>query len=478
MTLKGMFARIYRENKRIILAYVTLCMVFSIFMYGYSAGNQVNAKSTAEVVGTIGGNFGVVSVPLVQNFCGAIDTPTTLLFMSGISLAFELVPDEKIAEFGNKLNIDGLENYSFGILDYHWFQIFVLVWFVMSKLSRSNRVSYTAGVIFEDIESKLGGFVQILCAAVQVFANVPAGSAVHAAGIDSATQNAVTKGMNALTCFLILMILLIVFFFVRVLFYAADISMCILCSFIPFTGVSMETAKSLLVGFLLYMAVFHPIVFYGTAFFILLLAVVLFKRTYTALCYFKKIYIKPIFRRLRGFDASIPLVAPKMPRKLRAFIQNDNPGLVIPVYLIKKIPGFKKAHRYERWWIVSGESRQYLCRPRFFSKECLLVLLHNEPDCKLFVKKSVRFFEVFQLAGTEEKLGQTFYRVKKKLHFVFSREYTKRFDEIKDITQWIDYTEYVNQIKREAKEAKKQAREESRERLKGKLTGKRKKEQI
>ena len=163
---------------------------------------------------------------------------------------------------------------------------------------------------------------------------------------------------------------------------------------------------------------------------------------------------------------------------MRAFIQNDNPGLVIPVYLIKKIPGFKKAHRYERWWIVSGESRQYLCRPRFFSKECLLVLLHNEPDCKLFVKKSVRFFEVFQLAGTEEKLGQTFYRVKKKLHFVFSREYTKRFDEIKDITQWIDYTEYVNQIKREAKEAKKQAREESRERLKGKLTGKRKKEQI
>lgn len=176
MTIKRMFGKIYRKNRKLILAYITLCIIFSMFFYGYSEGNHASAKSTAEVVSTLGGNFGVVSVPLIQNFCGAIDTPSTLLIMSGIALTFELIPDEAIAEFGDKLSIEGLENYSFGILDYHWFQIFVLVWFVLSKLSRSNRVSYTIGVIFEDIESKLGGLVQLLCVAVQIFVNVPENS--------------------------------------------------------------------------------------------------------------------------------------------------------------------------------------------------------------------------------------------------------------------------------------------------------------
>lgn len=462
MIRSNIFIKFYQNNKKWILAYLTLCMIFSLFAYGTVGGNQASAQSTTEVVSTLGGNFGVAAIPLIQNFCSAIDTPTTLLLMSAISLSFELIPDEKIAQFGQKVNIAGLEDYSFGILDYHWFKIFILSWFIISKISRSNRISYTAGVILEDIENKLGGAVQFLCVAVQVFANVPTKSTVYAADLTTTSRNLLTNGIDALTCFLILMILLATFFFVRILFYAVDISACVLCSLIPFTGVSMEIIKSCFVAFLLYMALFHPVIFYGTAGLIVLVAILLFKRTYTTLCYFKKIYIKPIFRRIRGFDEKIPLISNRVPRKVQAFTQQDNPCLIIPVYPVLRIAGFKKLHKYERWWLVSGENRQYICKPRFFGKGCHILELHSDPEHKIFIKKSVRFFEVFILKGTEEKLGKTFHWVKKRIHFVFSREYTRRYEEIKDITKWVDYTEYVGTIKKEAKEAKRQALEEAR----------------
>ena len=77
---------------------------------------------------------------------------------------------------------------------------------------------------------------------------------------------------------------------------------------------------------------------------------------------------------------------------------------------------------------------------------------------KIFIKKSLRFFEIFNLAEGEGNIGKLFSKVPKRLHVVFSMEYFYRFEEMKMLTGFMDYTLYSNQIKESNKQAKKTAR--------------------
>lgn len=87
----------------------------------------------------------------------------------------------------------------------------------------------------------------------------------------------------------------------------------------------------------------------------------------------------------------------------------------------------------------------------------------------MFIKKSLRFFEIFNLKGGEENVGRSFRKVHKKIHVVFSKEYYYCFEKIKAITTFIDYTEYAKQIKQGIKLSKKEQREQKRqERLEAK----------
>ena len=78
-----------------------------------------------------------------------------------------------------------------------------------------------------------------------------------------------------------------------------------------------------------------------------------------------------------------------------------------------------------------------------------MVLLFT--DQTMFIKKSLRFFEVFHLQGQKEDIGRTFRRVPKTLHFAFSKEYSYRYDVIKAITGYTDYAEYKKQLKTKQK---------------------------
>ena len=48
-------------------------------------------------------------------------------------------------------------------------------------------------------------------------------------------------------------------------------------------------------------------------------------------------------------------------------------------------------------------------------------------------------------------MGKTFHRIPKNVHFVFSKEYLYRFDQIKEITLFTDYTEYRKEMRQTAK---------------------------
>lgn len=466
MTYSQIFKNIYYDNKRLLRVYLTIALVASVFLFGSTEMLFASQEfTTEEVVTALGGNFGVLLVPLMQTFPLAIDTPCTLLLLCGTSVALDLIPVETLDSVGNFIgaeNLESLSYYSFGLLDSNLFRILCVVWFIISKLARSNHVTYNTGLILEDIENYIGIFVNCIVALSQFLANLPAVTSVEAAGPAFTAAAAPSFAFSAVLCFIYLIIILLIYFFIRCLFYFIDIILIPVCSLVPFSSTALETAKGFLAIFLLILSVLQPYIFAFFAILILLIAIVLFKKIYITMRYFKQIYVKPFFKRFAGYDTAIPLISPKTPKKVAAAIQHMQTDMVIPVYLIHRIAGHKYTHKHDRWWYVHCGESQYLLKPRLFHTDCYCISLVNTPENKLFIKKSLRFFEIFYVTGSEENIGKPLHKVRKNVHFVFSKEYMHRYENIKWLTGYIDYTEYKKQIRANIKMTKAEAREQKR----------------
>lgn len=442
----------YLENKREILIYLSVCMIFSMLAFGSGRRTFAMDEFTApEVVATLGGNFGVLTAPVMQNFLGGIDTPTALLVMSGISLMFDVIPDDTLIDFGHRLGIANLNNYSFGILDYNWFRLLIAVWFLISKLSRSNRVSYTTGVILENYEGKIGRWVTFVVAATQLLANVSVQN-VQAAGIGSPVKMATINGFNALLCFLLLVMMLVIYSVVRLFFFSLDITACITCSLIPFAGLLIEFFKGLAVVVLTMLALFQPLIFWFVFACVVLLSAFLCRRSYISLCYFKGIYVKPFFKGIRGFDKDIPLFHPKVPFGVGQFAYRNEATLVLPVYLMNKLRSEKPSVRHQQWWFVSNREKHFLCKSQKFGKTCTFVELKNFRDRKLFVKSSFRFIEFFNIYDNEDVLEKAIPKLRKRDYFVLSKEYSPRFKEIVQYSGLVNYDQYRSELRKKKTE--------------------------
>lgn len=463
MTYSQIFKEIYYENKKFLRAYVTICLVFSILAFG--SGSLVFASNnftTSEIVGSLGGNFGKMIMPVVQSYLGSIDPSSAMLILSVISLGVNNLPEDVLSSFGNALGVEGLErlsDYSFGIFEYNSFRIFCLVWFIIAKLSKSNRVTYTTGLILENFESKMAGFVNALIVISQILVNIPLGITVQAASTTSQSGDVVKYGFNALICFVLLMCILIVYVFIRCLFFFINIVLLPVCAIAPFSALGNEAVKIVGIVGLICIALARPAIFCIVFVLMLLIAIKLFRKAYITIRYFNNIYAKPFFKRFRGYDSEIPLVAPKIPNKLKRYLNDANIDIIIPVYILKKVSGQKRMYWHDRWWLVSTKDKQCICKPCFIKKTCYCIDLNSSSDKKMFIKKSLRFFEVFNLKGTEEDIGRAFHKVHKNIHFVFSKEYFYRFEEIKELTMFTDYAEYRSRKKQDIKLTRKEKRQ-------------------
>lgn len=444
MIYPQIFKEIYHDNKKFILSYITICLIFSVLAFGNGSTAAATATyTTSEVVSTLGGNFGVIIAPIAQTYLGSIDTPTAMFVLSAVSFALDVLPQDVLMNIGDVLGVDGLENltnYSFGIMDVNFFRIFFLIWFVLSKLSRSNHVTYTIGTILEDIEVKFGAVLNFLVVATQILANIPLDNTALAASATPQQGNMIGYGFNALLCFLLLMVCMIIFLLIRSFFFFIDIVLLPVCSIVPFSSTVVETAKTLGIIGLIHMAVFHPVLFFVIFILTLIISIVLFKRVYLSTRYFKNIYTRPFFKKFTGYNKEIPLIAPKIPKKVTRFV-NGNADMIIPVYLLKKIPEFKFTSRHERWWFVVCGNTNYICRPCFTKNSCYCIEFDQRTLQKMYIKKSLRFFEIFDIKGNNENIGKRFHKVPKNVHFVFSKEYLYRFDEIKSRTGLTDFSE-------------------------------------
>ena len=457
MTYSQIFSEIFSKNKRKFLAYITLCLFFSVFAFG--SGKMAFASSdftTAEIITTLGGSGGAMLAPLTlaQGCLSGIDAPSALLILCLVAFTLDVIPPDTMTMIGNTLGIEGLEalsNYSFGIIDYTAFKIICIAWFLIAKIAKSNGVSQEITKIFGDFESAMTVLINFLVIGSQFLANVPLGATVQAAETTSQTLNVVTNSFNAVLCFISLLVVFVVYFFIRYLFYFIDIILLPICSIVPLSSFGVESVKTISVTGLLYLAVFHPAVFYVIFSIILIVAIALFRTAYITVRYFKNIYIRPFFKKVWGYDKAISLISEKLPKKVKRYINQYEIQFAVPVYILKKINGEKSMRRYDRWWFVSTKEKQFLCRPCFMKNTCHHIDLHRNTDHTMFIKKSLRFFEVFHLQGPKEDIGRTFRRVPKTLHFAFSKEYSYRYDVIKAITGYTDYAEYKKQLKTKQK---------------------------
>lgn len=452
MTYLQMIKEIYRENRKWLRFYVVFCLMFSVFAFG--SGSLSYAGYQPEMIATLGGSFGSMLLPLVMRYFESIDVSFVMALMSGVSFVFEYVPEEAILSLENSLGVSGLSQLahcSFGLCDYNLFRVFFLVWFLVAKLAKSTHVSYTVAEILEYVESKMGIVPCVLNVCIQFLNILPTGMEVQAAGTDMTVSNTLSSGVYVLLCFVFLLCVPVIYILIRCLFFFINILLIPICTVIPFLSFGIGVVKIGGILVLMLLAIFKPYVCGVILLMFLIIAIRVFRDAYITIRYFRNIYVTPLWKKLQGYDRQIPLVTPKPPKKLKRYININEADIIMPVYITKKIDGHKYMHWHDRWWFVLIKGKQYIFKPDFWKDTCYFVELKEYFGKPIFIKKSLRFFEIFVLKGAEGDIRRAFKRVPKAIQLVFSKEYEYRYEDIKRMTLFVDYDEYVKQKKQDMK---------------------------
>ncbi len=457
------------KHRKFIQIYLMIAMAVSV-AFAFSGNYLIAAEAAgvATTVGVLGGSFGAVFGAIAESNLTGLDVSSVMALSSIVSIIVQYVPQG----FFDTIHMSFAKQYSFGLLEFWPVRIFCFVWCAVSWISRSTQVSDSFGVILENIESYLGFFVNIAVLISQIFMNgtglpveaaslvdngVTAAVAHHAVTMASFT-NVLLTGANILIGFFILVYCALAYIFVRLLFLYIDVILVPICSMIPCSSAVVNIIKFTNIFWMGVLAIFAPYVFMVLYGIILILAIIFFPRAVRAIRYYGNIYTKPFFKRMRGFRQDYPLVFPKIPKPIRLKENLEGVTLVMPVYLLRKLT--KKYKKYQLWYLIQTPTEAYLCKPKLSKKKPnLRIDLENSVEKKMFIRKGARYFEVFNLRVGEEEMTKSVRRIHKDIHFVFSKEYYYRYDEIKNYTGYVDFKEYQTQILNEKKAAKKALRE-------------------
>ncbi|MCR5222259.1 MAG: hypothetical protein K6D90_05285 [Lachnospiraceae bacterium] len=414
---------------------------------------EEEAKQTATL---LGGSFAASLVTIIgEGYFSGIDTAWTMIIIAVASI---------VSKIGTHTGITWLQNrwgFSFGIFDSLIVCIVMILWFGTPLVLKSFGETNAIGVA---IESKLKKYNGVLLGVVVVSQMVT--GARFGKGSDpvalltgkrmlmaSASESGSGMGFwgvsaTVIACIVALAICLVVYYLVRYLFSLVDIMMVPVNSIVPFSSALSVIAKFLLVVFMLLIAIFLPGLFAFFFVVVLIAAILLFRTAYIACRYIESIYATPLFKKIfGGYDRQIPLRAKKVPRKLRTLLVETEPDLVIPVFVLKKIPGIPKMRKWDRWWLVSKGREQELIKPQLTKKECLRVPIRLEDGQKIFSNQFLFYHEIFTIAGDEDCITKPLKRIPRQFHLVFSKEYFYRYQEIREYTGFTDLAAYKQMLK-------------------------------
>lgn len=441
MTYGQIFSEIYSRNKRYIFFCITLCIVFSMLFYGKMTA--VNAVEVDEMglVAEMGGTFGEALAPIMSSgVFGGIDISWVMIIICASSLG---------ATYGGSAGITGLDRlsgFSFGIFERPTVCIVLLIWFGVPLILKAFSKTNAAGVALETEQKKFNGVIMILVVMSQILSNVYPEYFVDAAS--ETVSNAVRSGFSALACLAVLLITLVIYFLVRYLFSLLDIIMVPVCTLVPFVSFLWLFAKLAFIGLMILLAVYLPGFYIVLSAVLIIVAALLFRTAYMAVRYFENIYVKALFKKIfGGYDKNKQLIAPKLPAKVREFIEGRQVQMVIPVYVLREFPNLKGMRKWDRFWMISENGYISIIKPLFGKKGCHQIPLYGTPAQKMFINAYLPYYEIFNIYGSEEAIAKTFKKVPKMFHIVFSKEYFYRYQEIKNITGFVDYAEYKQYLK-------------------------------
>ena len=435
MTYKQIFREIYAENKWFIRIYLGISLCISIFLF-YAGGTSFIAGAAAlteEETNLLGGSFTTLLYLFSNNANVPLSPPIALSCSAIMSIwgEYGTLPAQ-------------MQNFSFGFMDMWPMRIFAFAWAVISVLPRCTQFTRIGGLVIEDIDHKIGRVASLFVAASQTMAMFNGGSvALASTSTSSATAQGGYTALNIILCFLFLVGLLVCFMFIRTFLFFIDIIQLPLCTLIPGVSALSEICKVAGVVLMFALPIMAPTVYIICYLVLLVISMICFKKAYIAVRYFKSIYARPFFKKIfGGFDTNIALINSKAPKRILQETEGTELRLLIPVYSLRKTNLSLYIMRHDRWWLAVNTEGACLYKYFFYQKRLQKISLSMEETNKIFIKNSLRFFEIFSLTN-EADAGKNFRKAKKKWHFVYSNEYAHRFNDISEITGFIDYNQYM-----------------------------------
>ena len=196
---------------------------------------------------------------------------------------------------------------------------------------------------------------------------------------------------------------------------------------------------------------------------IFIIGCILFKSCYYAVRYFKNIYFKPLFKRIKGFDPQISLCSKKLPKRIRKYCESQGIEIqaAMPVYPLKYV-GEEKVRKYDRWWLVIAEDESYYMRKRMGKRKVRKINISSSFQQPVYIRKGLWSYEIFSYLPDEKNLAKKY--PKKAFSFALSMEYLYKFEDILRLTGYENYNlirEATKMTKRQQREARRMQRKEA-----------------
>ncbi len=450
----------YKKHKKLILCYICFCVFLSVFSGPLLSNHMpVTVMATSDTL-TEGETISTLTTQILGNSVSKIAGG----YASVVAISCE--PFTALLFLGIIENVNRWCGYPLDMVATPAGNPVVLlvitIFFAASKLMKSNETTQVFGMVTLGELEKYLGLVFILVLGVLNVTGIS--TAVVNAASPEATTGAETAlwitGLSVVWSIIMAIVSIGVYFVIKTVMSGLDVIQMSL-SFIPGSAFFFETAKSLFAIFLVTINVICPPL--GVAFnvIVFIIGCFLFRICYNATRYFSNIYIKPLLKRIKGFDPHIALIFKKVPKRIKKYCEaEDVKGqLVIPVYPLKYV-GDEKVKKYSKWWFVATGDCNLFLRKRAGKKRVRKLCFESTFAQPIYIKKGLWHYEIFAYLPDEKNLAKK--HPKKEFSFAFSLEYFYKFDDILKITGFEDY----NLVQETNKLTKRQEREEKKARRK------------
>lgn len=456
----------YKKHKKLILCYVCLCVFLSVFSGPLLSGYvPTTVKATTETL-TGGETISNLTTQILGNSVSKIAGG----YASVVAISCE--PFTALLFLGIIENVNRWCGYPLDMVTTPAGNPVVLlvitIFFAASKLMKSNETTQVFGMITLGELEKYLGLVFILVLGILNVTGISTGivNAVVSAAPPEATagtgQAMWITGLSIAWSVVLAIVSVAVYFIIKTVMSGLDVIQMSL-SFIPGSAFFFETVKSLFAIFMITVNVICPPL--GVAFNIIVFIIgcFLFRICYNATRYFHNVYVKPLFKRIKGFDPHVPLVSSKLPKRIWKYCETEEitKQLAIPVYPLKYV-GEERVRKYDRWWFVANSDANLFLRKKAGKKRVRKISFESTYSQPVYIRKGLWYYEIFSYLPDEMNLAKKF--PKKEFSFVFSLEYFYRIEDILRITGYENYTliQEANKLsKRQQREEKKARRREA-----------------